>query len=72
MSKTLLHERAAAALDATHHVGERGPATFSARARVAAWLDGARLLESMVRSDVRHLEMVARINPPAKATGEAT
>jgi hypothetical protein len=34
-----LRERAAAALDATHAVGERGPRTMRARSVVARWLD---------------------------------
>lgn len=36
-----IRDRAALALDLTHAVGERGPRTFMARERVAAWLDGA-------------------------------
>lgn len=49
--------RAAAALDATHRVGERGPKTFQARQRIAAALDAGR--RPLVK-DIRWLEQVAQ------------
>jgi hypothetical protein len=53
-------ERAAAALDATHSIGERGPNTMKARKTLAAWLDGAlHLRKSTVRAYCAYLEMVA-------------
>jgi hypothetical protein len=55
-------DRGAAALDATHHCGERGPKTFQARARVAAAID-AGVRPSV--ADVRWLESVAKKEPRA-------
>ena len=53
-------DRAALALDRTHHVGERGPRTYQAWERVALALDtGARVS----LQDVRWLESVARRYP---------
>ena len=54
-------ERAAAALDATHALGERGPRTFLARELVANWLDGGRHWSGRVATAVRWLERVARL-----------
>ena len=49
-------ERAATALDLTHHCGERGPRTYLARQRVAAALDAGRLPKA---GDIRWLERIA-------------
>lgn len=61
-----LRDRAAAALDATHDVGERGPRTFQARQRVAVALDAGRRPPLV---DVKHLEKVARDAGRARLQG---
>jgi hypothetical protein len=53
-----LKDRAAEALDSTHHNGERGPKTFMARKRLAEYLDGVR--KNCIREDVEHLEKVSK------------
>jgi hypothetical protein len=60
-------DRAAAALDLTHRIGERGPKTFQARERVAAWLDiGGRV----PKADIQWLEKVSKRANPAEAAAE--
>ena len=58
---------AAAALDATHAIGERGPRTFMARRRVAAALDAGK---KPLAPDVHWLEHVARIAIPTKEVAQ--
>lgn len=53
-------ERAAAALDATHAMGERGPKTFRARALVARWLDLGGRVRGLAGA-VEWLESVAKL-----------
>ena len=64
-----LRWRAACALDATMAVDERGPRTLMARARLAAWLDGAAPPGS-VNADVAWLERVARNAARASARAQ--
>ncbi len=51
-----LRLRAAAALDATHAIGERGPRTFQARDSLARWLDGESVTKREVMAAIRWLE----------------
>ena len=55
MEKQTLEQRAAAALDKTHAIGERGPKTFNARQRIALALDST---SKVAIADVRWLEQV--------------
>jgi hypothetical protein len=57
-SASSLRDKAALSLDLTHHIGERGPKTFQARARVSEWLDGAR--GAAPRKDIAWLLRVAK------------
>jgi hypothetical protein len=51
-----LRERAAYALDATHHIGERGPRTLAARDRIATALDEGK---KPILQDIKWLESIA-------------
>ena len=58
-NREAIRARAAKALDETHIVGERGPRTMMRRARLAAWLDGARS-DHGVMTALRWCEYIAR------------
>ncbi len=51
-------DEAAAALDLTHAIGERGPRTYNARQRVAAALDAGRV---PLKKDIEWLLNVAKL-----------
>ena len=53
-------DRAAAALDATHHLDGRGPKTFAARITAASWLDGVGFRPAAIREAIRWLERLAK------------
>ena len=59
---TSKRDRAAAALDATHAIGERGPNTMMARARLAAALDGQGRIQD---ADLTWLETISRLTRAA-------
>lgn len=61
----VLRDRAAAALDRTHEIGDRGPTTFLHRARVAAFLDGKRVPKRDLLQAISWLEDVPQVAPPA-------
>lgn len=56
-----LRDKAAAALDHTHNKAQFGLRdTQKVRAIVAAWLDGQKVKQTIVRKSVAYLEMIDR------------